>query len=330
MRLPFFTIAAWSFATANLHAAEKSALRPSSLSWVRRAGAESCPGPLAMAQAVEKRLQRAVFVPTSQTDLAIEAYVEPASPSGWHVVIHTSGPDGSLLGQRELSSKEVACAAVTEPAALAIALMIDPDATLAPPPPVPQPPARESTMPQPAETPAARWQGIVALFGGLYAGLLPKLAPGFVVRGLVIPPPRFVGLEVSGAYFAPQAEEVSDGFGSDFSLFLAGVAICTAPAFGRLRFAASLCGGAQTGAIAQNSYGFLRQENHVTPIFNLEAHGQLSLEVHPHLLILAGAGAVVPLRRDTFEVRNAGETPQRLFQMAALGGGFEIGAAYSF
>src|SRR5580692_3933573 len=105
--------------------------RSSSLSWVRLAGAEACVGLRDVARAVEKRLGRPVFVAPTRADVAVEGRIERARPSGgWRAVITVSDERGAVRGTRELRTDAADCRALDDSIALALALMIDPDASL--------------------------------------------------------------------------------------------------------------------------------------------------------------------------------------------------------
>jgi len=104
---------------------KQSAARTSSLSWVRLEGAESCVASAGLAQAVERQLQRDVFVSAADAALAVEGRVE-RGPEQWRAVINIVGGDGRSLGERSLVSAEESCAELGEMAAVTIALMIDP------------------------------------------------------------------------------------------------------------------------------------------------------------------------------------------------------------
>jgi hypothetical protein len=118
------------------------AFRTSSLSWVRLRGAEACIGTRALAEAVETRLQRRVIVSAAQADLSIEGRVEPhAAPRrGYRAVVVVSSPDGTVLGERTIETDESDCGALDEALVLVIAVMIDPEAALAPQPDEPDAP----------------------------------------------------------------------------------------------------------------------------------------------------------------------------------------------
>jgi hypothetical protein len=107
--------------------------RTTSLSWVELPGAEGCGGGAAMTTAVEQRLGRHALVPADQSDVSIDARAERSGhPPVWRAVIVLRDRDGILLGTRELVSTSSDCAELRSSVALAVALMIDPDAALRP------------------------------------------------------------------------------------------------------------------------------------------------------------------------------------------------------
>src|SRR5262249_18291366 len=146
--------------------------------------------------------------------------------SGYHVVITTSGPDGLVLGQRELSSQESSCGAVAESAALAIALMIDPEAVLGPDRPIEPPPEPVAAAAVPAPPSAEPWRGMLEISAGLYAGLLPNVVPGFSMRAFVAPPEGRLGFELGGTYFTTKTIAVGGASNAIFSLAVAEVGVC--------------------------------------------------------------------------------------------------------
>jgi hypothetical protein len=94
--------------TAGIAAA---AARRSSLSWVRGEGAETCIGTRALAEAVEKRLGRSVFVSAAKADISVEGMVE-RKDAPWRAIVTVADADGNILGTRELTSEEEACASL--------------------------------------------------------------------------------------------------------------------------------------------------------------------------------------------------------------------------
>ncbi|MBX3210375.1 MAG: hypothetical protein KF764_35410, partial [Labilithrix sp.] len=126
--------AALLLASADTRAADA---KTSSLSWLRMPGADACVATQPLARAVEERLGRSVFVSAAEADLSVEGHVEKrtrGASSGWHAVITVRDASGATLGTRELDRADASCDAMTEPLALVIAVMIDPDAAMRPKP----------------------------------------------------------------------------------------------------------------------------------------------------------------------------------------------------
>src|SRR5258706_5940869 len=121
------------------------------LSWVPRPGASTCIAQPALEARIAARLGRAAFerdVPRS-----VEAYVA-REDHAWHARIQVRDVSTGKEASREFANESESCAALEAAVALAIALVIDPDApmstpradTSAPPPsrdavvrPVPRP-----------------------------------------------------------------------------------------------------------------------------------------------------------------------------------------------
>jgi hypothetical protein len=312
------------------------------LSWVRAKGAEACPGTMEMARKVERRLGRAALVPPARADLVVEAYVEAWSGGGFHVAIALMR-DAAVIGRREIENAEASCNDLAEQAALAIALMIDPDAPLSPakvsepPPPEPALEAGLTTPtralpPPPVPRPGARttepWQGDLEAAFGMVAGILPGLAPGVVARGRALPPGFPVVLELEGAFFPEQRVEAEPGKGGDFALFVAGLAACSRAPRGA-RLAASGCGGFEVGSMMGRGYNFDHSPKFQSWVFLLSARARLWFRPAPGLALLLGPNLLVPLEPDEFVTTSQGETTE-LFRMSPIGLGFELGAVWEF
>lgn len=319
--------------------AESGSLETAALSWVRAESAASCPGAAEVARSIEQRLGRPALVLPSQAGLMVEAYVDGAPNGGFRVVI-TLARGETNVGRRELESPEPTCQAVAEKAALVIALTIDPEASVEPmtmePPPLPPPPAQPEPPapppppaplpppPKPPEPPT--WQGDVELSGGVATGIVPELAPGLFARGRALPPELPFALELEGAYFPTKTLEYAPGKSADLTLFYAGAGVCSRPSrASRLR--ASLCVGADVGAVAGQGFGFTYTPRFRSWTYTLTAKGRLGYALIPQLAIVLGPDLFVPLKRDSFEVQPVTGTEQ-LFRMSALGLGFELGVVW--
>ncbi len=180
------------------------------LRWVAPA---ECIQPGAMSRAVESRLGRPVFGPEPDFMLDGELFAS-TEPPRWRARIALVDARGTLLGTRDVSSDDEACASIDASLALVMAVMIDPAAALGstpqpaapvaaapapspdpdkepPPPPViqrkPLPPTRMATQDPPSRLPpdpprspagAAFHLGVT---GNVGAGLAPTAGPFFAL-----------------------------------------------------------------------------------------------------------------------------------------------------
>ena len=285
---------------------------------------------------------RSVFVSPSRAELAVEAHAERVAGPGWHVGISVSTEDGSVAGHRDFWSQELSCAAIAESAALAIALMIDPDAKLrpesavAPPttpaalesaPPIPSVasvPVRTSDLPPPAT-----WRGSFEIATGVSSGLLPGLAPVAFMRARAIDPSSRWGLEFEGSYFFEQQVDLRANTGAAFTLLRAGIALCALP-WGASRVSALVCAGAGLGSMGVRGYGFVdTSPKSQNLMVDLAGRARLVFRLQEHLIMLIGGDLFIPLRRDFFEAV-AGARTQELFRPSAVAAGIEVGLAYEF
>jgi len=306
---------------------------PAALSWARAEGAESCPGPSEVTRAVDERLGRSALVPTARAEIVVEALVEPASGGGFHVRIALT-KDNAVIGRRELEGSEPDCTIITEKAVLAIALMIDPEAALAPiPPPPPPPPPTPSTTStvaavarRPASPPPEPWQGDLEVAGSLASGLMPGLSPGVFVRGRAMPPALPFAVELEGAFFPEKTRHATPTQGGHFALLYAGLSLCSRPPRAP-RLAASFCAGADVGSMVGRGFGFDDNERFQSWVFAVSARGRLWFRPLSGLALVVGPDLAIPLARDHFDTGSETGTVQ-LFRMSSVSLGFALGAVW--
>ena len=166
--------------------------RTSSLSWVELPGAESCGGAGAVARAVEQRLGRPALVSPAAAAFSIEGRAE-RSGAGLRAVLVLRDRTGATLGKRDLESALADCSELREKVALAVALMVDPDAVLLPPP---QATAAPALTPTPPGAPAGAAPALPSAPAGAAPAPPdptsppePAAAPAPTVRAVVDSPP---------------------------------------------------------------------------------------------------------------------------------------------
>lgn len=308
---------------------EASRQRSSSLSWVRMPGAESCASSAALAQAIEERLAREVFVSAANADLAVEGRAEREGTT-WRAVIMVSDADGTMLGERTLTSDRESCDDLLRVVAVAVALMIDP--LTAPPPEEEREPevvVREVVREVPVEVPvpappAPGWRVEIdsAIAGTI--GLLPTGALGGVTT-IIVEPPGFIPLALEGAIVPwARADDGAGGY-ADFLHVHAGLMIC--PLGIRERgLALHGCVGADAGAVVVLGGTIDVEENerligqaHAVLRGHWDVVGVLTIRLAVHLLI--------PFRHEPFLY---GGGTQRLYAPEPVAGMLDLGAGLHF
>jgi len=243
-------IACWAN-TASAQATPKRETETYALSFVRGAGAEGCPSKRDLGSEVSARLGHSPFDPSAPRSIEI---LTEATPEGYRSVVSALDRDGKLLGRRVLLSDEPSCAPIFSATALAVALLIDPEAALsrdstaneavgrfetddvpqpppvatpAPtltPPPSPSPPSRTRTSDTPPPPPARETGSAMAgVDVGLAFGLVPEVSPsvGIFVDGRPDPLWGFV----ASAQYVSSAPVESDEAALDVSLTTFGLAV---------------------------------------------------------------------------------------------------------
>ena len=321
-------------AMPSLSLAGEPSTQTSSLSWTRLAGAESCIDARALEKAVEAQLGRAVFVPAARAGIVIEGTIAPAAaPPGWQAEIRVSGEPGV----RKLHSEAATCDAVSENAALVIAVTLDPDAAIATPPPaaplvatsplrpppvlaarepacpppsLPAPPPRPVPPPLPVPWRLSLWVGLRLGFG-----LLPGPAGAVALRA-GLGAPGWPVIEIGGSLWSDQRVE-GGSMGATLALGLGSVAVCPlVRTAGALRLHA--CLGVEAGAMRIGGVAIELGRQRQEPVI---AAG-LSARAQRTLLGPLVAGIDLALLAQTVRPRyyymDAAQTKRELFQLVPL------------
>jgi hypothetical protein len=294
---------------------------PASFRWsfVRLPGAESCPGAEGIAAGVRSRLGRDPFA--NDADRNIEGMVTREGEV-WRAHLSVIGPDGAVLGSRDLQSSEPDCSTLAAAVTLAVALVIDPRAAFAPasappppaepvPAPAPSPlaplappamvaappltrPPASLTVRRPAEPVFA-----VSLRAAVALGLLPRAAFG-VESGGELGLSAHWGLSGGVSYF-PEVRTADAGFAFGLSAGFLGAcvhAIQTQAA--RL----AICGEVQLGAMHAVVYSVrpLPPGDHVWA--GARVGPRVRLKLSHRVWVEAGAQGLAPLIRHEFVLKD--------------------------
>jgi hypothetical protein len=316
--------------------------RTSSLSWVRMRGAESCIGTRTLAQAVEARLHRAVFVSASQAEISIEGRVEKTQdPEGFRASITISNASGAILGARELTTTAPSCGAMDEELAIVIAVMIDPDAALsatAPSPvvaPPPAPPVITIPISVPAQPPqplfvapvSPPWRVHAGAGPAFSLGLLPSVGAGLRLRAEIMPP-GFRTVMVEGTYWAT-AHAQQGTSGATLSLATGALSLCPIRiVVPRSRLLA--CGGIEVGAMRSGGFGFDVAEEHERGVLNAVLTSRVERRLIGPIAVGIGLGLVIPTIRDQYFYGEANGTERDVFRMSPIAATLDVDLGVEF
>jgi hypothetical protein len=294
-------------------------------------GADACVSTQDLARQVESRLGRAVFVSASLADVSVEGHIEPSPDGlahrGFRAVITLRDAKGALLGTRELARPEASCDGMREPLALVIAVMIDPDAALAPKPT--QPPSAPAPLPEPpppmviekpvyitVPTPAPKpvWHIDVGAAAATTLGLVPAPNLGVAASGLLDPPGLFPLEGFGAAWF----DDTVHGGGSSASFILAYIGGGLCPLHhtsGRFRLYG--CAVGEVGLFSR-TVGALSPDTN--PYLAGGVEGRVSVRLAGPFALRLGVSGVVPLFRPA-----TGVASTDLFRPSVVGGTADLG-----
>lgn len=321
-------------------------------------GADSCIATQALARSVEERLGRHVFVSAAEADVSVEGRIEKrAGHPGWHAVITIRDAKGALLGTRELDRPDAACAAMNEPLALVIAVMIDPEAKLSssptplppqppptattaptsppPPPDLPPPvstqpvaPPPDTTTPQPHAKEPWRFQG--EALGTVSSGLAPEVAFGGTVAGMLFVPKIPIALRAYASLYVP-TKASDDGARASFDLITFGGAIC--PTLRRPAIILMLCFGGHLGAIRSHPETQGRDiQDKTGALWNAVSEGRITIPIAAPVALTGGISGVLPLLRPTFGYTRSdtAKTTASLHQVSSFAVVADVGIGFFF
>ncbi|HEX5098309.1 MAG TPA: hypothetical protein VFV94_02370, partial [Polyangiaceae bacterium] len=96
-----------------------------SLDVTREAGAESCLEASALETAVERRLERPVFVPAGRGAVGVSLHFQRRAERTFAAEVVLLDRHGAALGRRELKTRAPHCSALDDSLALVVALLVD-------------------------------------------------------------------------------------------------------------------------------------------------------------------------------------------------------------
>jgi hypothetical protein len=268
--------------------------------------ASSCPSGSAMAQAVEARLGRRVFVERNQADVILTAAIKP-NGAAWSAELELLDSRHATLGTRRVQSKSRDCSAFNDVLPIVIALLVDASQNivqleLPPPSYTPVTWAQvEYSSPQAVPSPslptdgASRW-GWAVLGEGVH-GLMPSTAAGASVVGFFEPAHPRVPVEFwLGAIPATVSNHTQ---GIQLWLIHLGARLC--PNLWRATLHWSVCAGVSVGDLQVVGRGFDVNRNDSTFFADARVTSQLDVPIARPWFARVEAGAIAPITRPRFE-----------------------------
>ena len=305
--------------------------RTSSLAWVRLEGAESCIAAPALAQGVERRLGRKVFVSASDAEITVEGTIGRAPKVGFRAQLRVTAKDGTVLGSRDVETRAASCDAIDEKLSLIVSVLIDPDASLGPketplaaPPALPTVIERERVVvvhdePRPVQRPW-RFELTLAVMGTV--GLQPGIGVAFA-PSVLLTPPHFWGVRAGGGIAATTSTDARGGASADASMAHGSLALCPLATSGG-RVEALACGGALIGALRARGIGFDTSTTTSSLVAGPLVVGRASLKIAGPLVASVALDVVVPLAHAEIGYHTAsGENA--LFRTAPVAAMAELG-----
>lgn len=324
------------------------------LNWSRLPGAEACPDLAELARRIAAHLKRDAFASPTKATVLVDASIQPVDP-GFLVRIVLSSRDQATPGERALTSRAPDCNEAVDSAALAIALMLDPEALTRtePPAPTPEPsasppataasaapalPVVEPAKPAPVAfatppseiTPRRRVPGPMQLAAGTLGShdQVPGTSFGVLAGLRRVNHSRSLGVDLGLTYLVPRRLEMRTDTGGRFSLLAAGLSGVWSP-WRSPPMVLSLLAGPQVGRMFASGFGFTRSNRDVSSWLvsgTLECELAFALSDRSELLLRLGLG--VPFWRDTFEA-SVFQGTVTILEPAPFFGTFKMAVAFS-
>ena len=306
-----------------------------SLDLHRASSAETCLDARALANGVEARLRRSVFVPRERAELRVEVRLGRRLEGAWLAQIELRSAEGKLVGTRELVTSAEHCSALDESLSLAIALMVDISADELPEPAKKPasgpsraaPPRAPIELPRDTHAPREPWRFSAVALGTLAVGVLPGVAPG-VRLGFGAEPPAFWPIELFASWWPAQRASSEDA-GARFTALTVGLYVCPV-SVGTENTRAEFCLGQEVGQLGVRGFGFDRNDERTRLTYDLSLRVRTSQHLVGPLKLVAGVQALWPLSRDRFVADEADGGRREVFRRPFMAGAAELGVGLDF
>lgn len=282
------------------------------LEWQRTPGAEECATADQLMSGAEGLLGRSVFGADARAGaVVVRGRVSRDAGPLWVAHVTLSGPDGKMLGERDLAIMAADCHALDQSLMVVLALLVDLDeqrVSLRVPAPPPPPQSDD------------RRQVEVAVGGMVARGLLPGIAVGVEAEVAYRIAARWT-VEGRGLFWAPSRQS-SEGRGAEAWAWQGGVAGCREIA-GHSRASLDLCVGGEAGRFSARGTGLDVSREASGVLLDGFGSARLSLSLPGRWQIRIGVDAVAAAVQNRFLSFNP-QGQETLFQSARVAPRLEI------
>jgi hypothetical protein len=340
------------------------------LNWVRLPGAEACIPAAELAQRVEQRLERSIFVVDAAATVSVDGSVQ-RSEQGFVVRLALSDRTGRVLGERMLDSAGEDCRALDEAVVLIVAVTLVPQRLLAAGSGIKFEPATERLLQElfhnePTEldvqelepawgdesyaaaadvTPSAlpgrapaprRWSErqhrLLAVTGGavLTAGYLPGLAPGLELV-FTLSPAGLWPLRLSAVHLVDRTVAASMLDAGVTHFGLSQASLAACPWQTGSQLQVQLCTGLGLALLRTASTGYAQGGvDRSDLMFDAQSQLDLNWRILTHVVLRLGAGVALPFIQRRYAYQGLDGQAQPLFRTTQLTGRLGLGLGVTF
>lgn len=337
------------------------------LNWVRLAGADDCLSAAELADKVEVRVGRTLFVATTEAELFVDGFVSGTPHEGtttrtFDIKLQVSRPGGEVLGERVLAIEGESCDVIDDAVSLVIAVTLYPRSSLivagipldpstaaslqslfGDEPTDPDPSSlptvvhakvdtpRPAPLPPPPDPHGTRaYPGTVFSIDAIGAGEIGQLPDvRFAAGGYVrIFPRGLLPVEVGFAYYFVSTAAVPEGGFVDFELVTGSLTGCP---WTLVSDDLRVCVGIEGGLLTATPQGLAITEDRSTdPVLNIVVAAVYRPRIVGPLHLRAGVILGVPVLQHEFIYQAMDGSSATLFQTSQIQGRADIGFGLSF
>jgi hypothetical protein len=279
-----------------------------------------------------------VFVPPADAEISVEGTIAyRADARRFKATFRVADHDGAVLGVRDVEEGATSCDKLDERLAFVLSILIDPEAALGGPAPVPlaalpapstpaaPPPRPEAAGPPPPAPSAEPWRAMVGAEFGAAAGVVPDV--GFSLSGAaLLTPPHWPALRARGSSYLPTSRRIEGNTRAEIGLVTGELGVCPLQ-LRRPPFGLTGCLGGLLGQLSARGEGFATSQSYATLLGGVTLAGVAELAVTRLVVLTLSPTLVVPLSRARLAYDDATGNRRTIFEVAPVGASVALGLA---